>query len=183
MPANSININLLGSEAFDRSVPGRFMTWITTWGRYIMVTTELVVLVAFFSRFSLDRHLTDLKEEISQKQVLLEANQQLEANIRETQERLKDTQVLISQQSSVPAAMTTLHTLMPQGIYLTSLTIDKNKITAKVIALTVRTFTQFFTNLQATKKLTNVELGQMEKKALTGITFTLTANIPNNVKP
>jgi len=74
MPAKQISINLIGEEEMEHTPVGRIVTWAITYGRYIMIGTEIVVLLAFISRFSLDRKLTDLKDEISQKQELIEAN-------------------------------------------------------------------------------------------------------------
>ena len=67
------NINLLKNSS-DQSPLDRITDWALTYGRYIMIGTEIVVLLAFISRFSLDRKLTDLKEEIGQKQQILLAN-------------------------------------------------------------------------------------------------------------
>src|SRR3989344_3425468 len=77
MPATKfsrIDINLIGEGDFSRTPIGRIVTWATTYGRYIMILTEIIVLLAFISRFSLDRKLTDLKEEITQKQAIIETN-------------------------------------------------------------------------------------------------------------
>ena len=88
MPA-TISINLLGQEDLSHTPGGRMVQWAMTYGRYIMILTEIVVLGAFVSRFSLDRKLTDLKEEITQKQAIIEANSELEQNIRTLQNQLE----------------------------------------------------------------------------------------------
>ena len=76
MPAKPIEINLLGQEDLKHTPQGRILNWALTYGRDIMIGTEIVVLLAFISRFSLDRKLTDLKEEISQKIKDLEGSMQ-----------------------------------------------------------------------------------------------------------
>ena len=67
MPADIVRINLLGSQDLEHTPWGRIVAWATTYGRYIMITTEIIVLLAFISRFSLDRKNTDLTEEVTQK--------------------------------------------------------------------------------------------------------------------
>ncbi len=74
MPAQPVSVNLLDQPEFTSSSIARLINWTITYGRYIMIGTEVIVLVAFISRFSLDRKLTDLREEIAQKQIILEAN-------------------------------------------------------------------------------------------------------------
>ena len=66
MPAKTVDVNLLEKDDFSESPIGRIVTWAITYGRYIMILTEIVVLLAFISRFSLDRKLTDLNEAIGQ---------------------------------------------------------------------------------------------------------------------
>lgn len=71
MPA-PISVNLLPKDPFLESVVGKFLLWSLQIGRYIVVFTELVVILTFLSRFKLDRDLTDLNEKIQvQKQTIL----------------------------------------------------------------------------------------------------------------
>src|SRR3989344_6821603 len=116
MPATKfsrIDKNLIGEGDFSRTPIGRIVTWATTYGRYIMILTEIIVLLAFISRFSLDRKLTDLNEEISQKQAILEVNSQLEADIRAVQGQLSQVKNLISQQSAPIDILVFLQNILP----------------------------------------------------------------------
>ena len=65
-----LKINLLSKKDLEEKALGRFLKWSLSFGRYIIVGTEIIVLIAFFSRFKLDRQLTDLHEAINQKGVL-----------------------------------------------------------------------------------------------------------------
>ena len=179
MPANQIAINLLNTEGNVNSPFNRIMVWITTYGRYIMITTELVVLIAFASRFSLDRKLSDLKENITQKQEILEVNVDLENEIRQVQDKLSAIKLLIVDQPIPVDALVIIYTLLPTGTYMDSLKIDNTKLTANVTANSSESFTQFISNFSSTKTLAGVEIGKVGKRP-SGIQFTLTANI---VKP
>ncbi|HCS79450.1 TPA: hypothetical protein DIV55_06990, partial [Patescibacteria group bacterium] len=64
-------INLLTRKDFDASLVGRILRWSLIYGRYIIVSTEIIVLLAFIYRFSLDRQITDLNEEIEQKSAIV----------------------------------------------------------------------------------------------------------------
>ena len=98
MPAE-ILINLIGQEDLSHTPQGRIVQWAMTYGRYIMILTEIVVLGAFISRFTLDRKLTDLKEEIAQKQAIIEANAELETQIRTAQTQIDQVKKLIDGQA------------------------------------------------------------------------------------
>jgi Tfp pilus assembly protein PilN len=183
MPANQITINLLNQEGSVNSPWNRIMIWITTYGRYIMITTELIVLLAFASRFSLDRKLTDLKENISQKQEILEVNVELEKDIREVQDKLALVSSLLKDQSGPIDTLILVQTLMPTGTYLDTLSIEKNKLHSSITADSSDNFTSLLTNFSVSKNLSGVEIGKVGKQ-LSGIQFTLSANIQpsKNVK-
>ena len=175
MPANQPTINLLDKSGSTDSPWNRIMIWITSYGRYIMIMTELIVLIAFASRFSLDRKLSDLNENISQKQEILEVNTELEKTIRETQEKISAIKLLMREQPAPIETLTTIQTLLPTGAYLETLTIDKNKINTNVTTDSSDSFTRFLTNFSSTTTLTSVEIGKVGKNP-NGIQFTLTAN-------
>lgn len=175
MAARTIAINLLGEEDLKHTPQGRIINWALTYGRYIMIGTEIVVLLAFISRFSLDRKLTDLKEEISQKQAILEANADLEGDIRMLQDALvKIKQTTINQ--SVPLdTLTLLQALLPADVYVETLDIATDRLSVSAIAGTTYGFSQFLTNLTAAKQFSRIDIGDIKKSALTGIEFKFTA--------
>ena len=53
-------IELLPKEEWEKTSFGKFIKWTLNVGRYIVIATELIVILAFVSRFKLDRDLTDL---------------------------------------------------------------------------------------------------------------------------
>src|SRR3989338_1867578 len=113
MPASNVSINLLGKEDFTSTPSGRIISWAVTYGRYIMIGTEIVVLLAFASRFSLDRKLTDLKEQITQKQAILEANKDLEQTIKNTQEHIAKTNTLFKDQDKLVKLVEFIQSTVP----------------------------------------------------------------------
>jgi len=68
-----ININLIVKEDLGEALSSQILSWALTYGRYIIIITQIVVLSVFFLRFKLDRDHTDLKEAVTQKQALLES--------------------------------------------------------------------------------------------------------------
>lgn len=179
MPATSVTVNLLGSDDLDHSPQGRIVQWALTYGRYIMIGTEIVVLLAFISRFSLDRKLTDLKEEISQKQAILEANLAFEEDIRNLQSKIAQIQTLLKDQNKPIDLFTRIRTFIPPDVYLESLEIQQEEIRGKAIAATTQGFSQLLTNLGSSKEIGNVDIGEITKSPLTGITFEFRAQLGN----
>lgn len=177
MPAKNISINLLGDSDMEHSPIGRIIGWAVTYGRYIMIGTEIVVLLAFISRFSLDRKLTDLKEEVTQKQDIIEANLGFEKDIKSLQNKLAKIKVLITQPVDPLEAMVLFETLLPQGVYLQSYDLSQDRLTIQATAGSTAAFAQFMTNLQASKYLTAIDIGDIKRDPIVGIQFAFTAQL------
>lgn len=176
MPLKQVSINLLGSQDLEHTPWGRIISWATTYGRYIMITTEIVVLMAFVSRFSLDRKLTDLTEEVTQKQAIIEANLDLEKDIKSLQTNLTTIKQLSKDQEKPVDIVTGMETLLPPDVHLTSFELSPLKLTISAIAGTTQGFSQFLANVEASKMLRNVMLGDINRNPKVGIEFHLTAD-------
>lgn len=174
MPATPIRINLLGSDA-TRSPYSRIFTWAVTYGRYIMIGTEIVVLLAFVSRFSLDRKLTDLKEEIAQKQAIIQVNQSFESDIRSLQFQLAKIKDLFADQGKPWDLFTRIQSYLPPDTMLESFEQSGDRLAVSASAGSTQGFSLFLSRLQSDKTLTAVNLGDVTKEALGGIRFKLSA--------
>ncbi len=171
----TIAINLLGQEDLRHTPQGRIISWALTYGRYIMIGTEIVVLLAFISRFSLDRRLTDLKEEVSQKQAILEANADLERDIRLLQDTLVKIKQTTANQTIPLDTLMILQTLLPANVYVESLDVATDRLSVAATAGSTNGFSQFLTNLQTAKQFSRIDIGDIKKGAFTGIEFKFTA--------
>jgi len=183
MSAHNISINLIGEEEMEHTPIGRIVTWAVTYGRYIMIGTEIVVLLAFISRFSLDRKLTDLNEEISQKQAIIEANVDFEQEFRDVQNQLTNIQKLIKTPTHMIEALDTVQSLLPIDVYLNSLEITPNKLTADAVAGTAGGFSTLIANLQSTKFFKDVDIGDIKRDQIHGIQFQFVAALASAPTP
>lgn len=172
-----IRINLLGNQDLEHTPWGRLVSWATTYGRYIMITTEIVVLLAFISRFSLDRKNTDLTEELTQKQAIIQANLEFEREIKSLQARLATTRKLMSDQHTLPQLINIIETLLPADVYLESFELNGSKLVVSGVAGTTGGFAQLMSNVQATKNFQNVMFGDIRRDPSLGIEFQLTADM------
>src|SRR3989344_1790238 len=178
MPAKtSPTINLLGEGDLEHSPWGRILTWATTYGRYIMITTEIVVLLAFISRFSLDRKLTDLNEEIAQKQAIIQANADLEKSVRMLQTKLSTIRILIITGSSPVTVLGDISGSLPPDVYLNSLEISQTAAKMTVNAGTTAGISTFLATLQSNGRFTDIELGDISAYQTQGAQFDLSLKI------
>ncbi len=175
MPAKVPSINLYRHETIENTPVGRITSWAVTYGRYIMIGTEIVVLLAFISRFSLDRKLTDLREEVAQKQIILEANSVFEDNFKRLQKELKETQSLVQGQGRPDEMLATITQILPVDVHLDDYTMDNDTVTIGAVAASTQGFSQFLVNLQSTNRLAEIEVGEIRKNPLVGIQFKINA--------
>lgn len=82
-------INLLDTGGFTDTVSGRILAWILSSFRVIVIVTEVLVMLAFLSRFWLDAQNSDLEQQIRQTQAVITASQPFEKDFKDTQARLK----------------------------------------------------------------------------------------------
>ena len=170
-------INLIGEEEMAHTPLGRIVAWAVTYGRYIMIGTEIIVLLAFISRFSLDRKLTDLNDEIFQKQAIIEANSAFESDFRTLQDTITKIQTLLAVPSTALTALNTVQALLPADVRLESLEITNQKVIANVAAATTNGFSQVVANLQAASVFSQVDIGDVKRGPTTGIQFQFAGTI------
>lgn len=137
------SINLISTHGFDKSPVGRLLRWSLTYGRYIIISTEIIVLLAFLMRFSLDRTLTDLNEAIDQKAAIVQANVGFEQRFRNLQERTNQIGTLFTDQGALNTILGHLESITPHGVFYTSLVFDANLITIKATAASSDSFALF----------------------------------------
>lgn len=139
-------INLLPQEEFQKSVWGRTLYWATTTFRTIVIVTELIVIVAFLSRFWLDARNADLNDIIRQNQSIIESYQEFETEFRQVQQRIK---IFSDLEGSVDLSslMTKTVNFLPEDVRLVSLSQVQGSLQVKAASGSERSIVQFITNL------------------------------------
>ncbi len=175
MPAKTIN--LLPHKDFDQTPLGKFLQWSLTYGRYIIVSTEIIVLLAFIFRFSLDRQITDLNEEIAQKSAIIEANQTFEQQFRNLQLRVNTIGKIITNQDLPLNILKHLENITPSGITFSSYNYAGNKINIQAIAASDQSLAEFLYQLKKSQLLSDINVTNLNKTAaqVNNITFAFEA--------
>lgn len=125
--APKIKINLLPVDPFFETPAGRVMSWASSVGRYLVIFTEIVVILSFASRFTLDRQLNDLNGNILQQSYLVESFGNLENDVRKIQ---KKTEYLKQQQSKVNPInlLEIVRSSLPREVFLNSITLRGDSV-------------------------------------------------------
>lgn len=121
-------INLLPVDKFAATTAGRIFRWLLTTFRYIVIIVEMIVMVAFLSRFWLDAKNSDLNEEIKQKEARIKVSQKTEEKMRNTQKKLRAFSTLASPKILPSDLLEKIPPLIPEEATLNSISISPEGI-------------------------------------------------------
>ncbi len=162
-------INLLPQEEFAQSTLGRVLRWLLTSFRLIVIATEMVVMIAFLSRFWLDAQISDLTDAINQKKAVITSYAQTEKSMRQAQKELAIFSALAYDKSKYIPLLETLTTQLPQDVQVTSLTIDNSQLQLRAITSSEASASSFMLNLKNT--------GLFDKTIITQVSIDQTTNL------
>jgi len=175
-----ININLLPKDPFLVSPLGRFLQWSLTVGRYLVVFTELIVIISFGSRFSLDRRITDLNASILQKKTIIQSYGDLESNVREIQKKT-DSYTQVEQKQSLADAFPALSEITPVDVQLTNLTIQPSAVSFSGKTNSTTSLNLLINNLVLSNKFSDVSVEKLTSGTAQepGFVFKINATVKN----
>lgn len=179
MKPKSVNftINLVPRDPFFDSILGRTLRWALSVGRYLVIFTELVVIMSFATRFTLDRQVTDLNEALNQKKLVIESYGTLEKDFRTIQARLEDINQ-VDQQVNIADVFPKFIAVVPKEIQLDELSIGQNSIFLAGAAPSQASLNIFLNNLQLSKDFFSVTVDKIESRGekMPGYIFSLRAD-------
>ncbi len=151
-------INLLPQEEFARSTFGRVLVWALSTFRIIVIITEMVVMVAFLSRFWLDARNVDLNDLIEQKQAVLASTSDFEKEFRNTQRRIRIFSALSLEDKPISSYLSTIVSYLPSDTSLSSYSYSGGTIQVKGNSVSEAGIAQFIVNLEDSDIFETVEM-------------------------
>lgn len=172
------DINLLPGDDLEKAPLGKFLKWTLTYGRYIIVITEIIVLLAFLSRFKLDRDLSDLSDNITRKKNIIDAAQTFETKVRRLQDRLTVIAPILDQTGRPKQYLELLATSLPQDIILSSLKTKGDAITLSGTTTSEGGIATVVSALQKNSRVRSVSLDVVSKDSKSNLlTFSLSLTL------
>lgn len=120
-------MNFLVKDELQEFGQGKVLKWALNWGKKIVVLTELVVILAFLSRFWLDTTVADLGEKITQKKAIVDASAESEKRFRVLAARV-DKASKIENTVSVLTIYDKTESLIPATVTVEQLTVSRKDI-------------------------------------------------------
>lgn len=172
----TIDINLVPKDPFFETLLGRSLKWALSAGRYIVMFTELIVVLSFVTRFYLDRQITDLNRAIFQKESVINSYGNFEQEVRAIQTRIAQYEE-IEQSANIADTFPSLAEVVPTGIKLDELVIYPDRVALKGTVLSQKSLNILINNLQISPKFHNIVVSTIESEGIksSGFSFQLTA--------
>lgn len=177
MAARKTTIELLPQEDWEKKPIGKVLKWTLGIGRHIVIITELVVILAFLARFKLDRDLTDLNEEIKQKQAIIVSASTFEEEFRFLQKRLATIKGLKQNQQEADKVITEIARLTPVNVSLSNLTSTGKEISFTANALSESGLASFLNNLKSSPRFDRLSISQLTSGENQEIKFELKSEL------
>lgn len=163
MPARkkSNQINLVPKDKFDDSLAGRVLTWAMGTFRFTVIVVEMIVMLAFLSRFWLDQKNSDLDDQIEQKMAQIQAQTELESEFNLVQQRLKIFSVMASSEKSHVSDIEQIASQLPADVFLNNISFSNLGVRITGYSPSELSIAQFIVNLDALDNFQYVELTQV----------------------
>jgi len=177
-----IKINLVPKDPFFSTIVGKILKWSLSAGRYVVIFTELVVIMSFIARFTLDRKVTDLNGSINQKKQIILSYGDTEKNFRTVQEKISQYKQT-EQETNIVDTFENLSKIMPDGITLQELAIRPTSVVISGKTLSQTSFNLLINNLQISPNFLKINVGDIESSnEEPGLSFRIKADTKQEVK-
>jgi len=154
--AQNRGINFLLKDQFEKLPLSKFIKWALGFGKYIVILTELIVVVAFIARFKLDQDLNKLSKEISQKQHAVASFGSLESDVRVVQKQLQAIREKLKKQPHLAAKLSELSLSMPKDTFLEELNFSETSLFFTGISPTEASFATLLDKMQKSQIFTDI---------------------------
>ena len=148
-----VKVNLLPREDIEKRAIGKFLKWTLSYGRYIIISVEMLVFCVFFSRFIYDQKLADINERVEQKQAIVASAADFENRIRNIQKNIEQVKVLDSGRTAYITVLEHLKEIIPKDMIFDSIEFAENEIAISGKTVTNESFARFITDLKASSTL------------------------------
>lgn len=172
----SRKLNFLPKNSFGSSNQlSRILNWLLTVGRYSVILTELIVIIAFASRFKFDRDLNDLVEERERQLVILESYSSTEDNLKLRQAQIELGQSIILSQADSESFLQALEKSLAPNLKFEQIQIASDSANLIGQALTDLSVAQLTTVLIKSPDLESLSLDHFGNSQSGGLEFSLSA--------
>lgn len=161
----------------------RATSWALTYGRLILILTEILVIGVFTMRFKLDADIADAYEELEGQKGIVASLAKTERQFLDFQGTVNDAGTTLASQHDAASTLFSFYEQLPSGITLDTIALDgENNVRFQGKASSQPSFATLYQMLQTSTLLTNVSVGTLVSSR-DGITFSATAQLREIPRP
>lgn len=172
------SINLLPGANIDASQTGKFIKWLLSTFRVIVIFVQIVVIGAFAVRIFVDTQLYSLNKEIEGKYAILNSFAEVEKDFLSKQLRLQTFQSLQVPENSYMTVLQTISQNVPLDVQLISLNKVGSLLTIKARTLNDNSIFAFNSRLSQSELINNVQVTEIIDNLIDPTEFTISASVP-----
>lgn len=178
MQKKSPSINLVKKKV---DYIDEFIKWALSIGRLVVILTEIVALITFLFRFSLDQKLIDLHSKIKQEQAIISYLKDQEATYRNLQDRLAVAASISKGSQNTVKIYSNIRKNAPNDVNIDNLSIFQEGIRIQATFRSVSSLSKFVNFLKNYDQIGTVSVDKIENKSSNAtIVVQLTALLKNN---
>lgn len=173
MPNDLSSINLIKNKQiplFDK-----FMNWTLTVGRLIVIITEVVAVVAFVYRFSLDDRLVNLHSTIKQKQSIISVLKNDENSYRNLQDRIALAKTFAAKAAKSNQTIADIAILIPSQTKINNLTLNKDRVNLEADVTSISSLASLIDSLKGYPEIKSINIDNIENKPAVGLSVNVSA--------
>ena len=171
--SNSLpSINL----AKNKQIPvlDKFLDWVLTIGRLIVIVTEVIAVIVFVYRFSLDDKLVNLHSAIKQKQAIISVLKNDEDKYRNLQQRIAVASTFSIKTIKSNQTITDIVSLIPNEIKINNLILNKDRVDLSINVISVSSLENFINSLKNYQNIKSISINNIENKPSVGLSVDIT---------
>ncbi|OGE36316.1 hypothetical protein A3B45_02320 [Candidatus Daviesbacteria bacterium RIFCSPLOWO2_01_FULL_39_12] len=131
-----IHLDLLRSQSDYSKLSSKIIHYLVSTGKYILITVEAIMLIAFFIRFKLDTDLATQQKAINQKKDYIQSLRVSEIAIRQTQFKLSQVKLFYENYVEYPQIFKEIADQTPPGVKFINVAMEtqENKVIIRINA-------------------------------------------------
>lgn len=173
MPNDLPSINLVKNKQiplFDK-----FMDWTLTIGRLIVIVTEVVAVIVFIYRFSLDEKIVNLHSAIKQQQNIISVLKNDESKHRNLQDRIALASTFSTKATSSDRNITGIISLIPNQVRISNFILNEDQVKLSVDIASISSLENLVNSLKGYSGIKSISIDSIENKPSIGLSIDITA--------
>lgn len=149
MPRPNPSPNLIRAKSFEEeSASRKLLLFFKTWGRFIILTSQLLVILSFFWRFILDEELAALNRQLLRQVEIVKSYAATEKTITTAGARLAILKQVNDTSFDPAKILNNLSLNLPQSVSLTQVTISRQSVQMEARTKSIGDFAKLLNNLK-----------------------------------